>query len=184
MTTESLRWPRIFVNGVAPSPSETVVALALAVASLRRDETARALVSGGDGGAPRLLFEAGRIASDGALAELRGFAIADEKAVGADPEDLQPARALRRALADGRMSAAEIGYACAFEFGSDSDARALAALERGLGRFAVATRLEVGSDPLVRCAMAVNGSDGSVGGALALIINPGVGSIALAFGRP
>ncbi|MEP7158863.1 MAG: hypothetical protein ABI797_05515 [Chloroflexota bacterium] len=182
MTTESLRRPRIFVNGIARS-AEAVVDLALAVASLRRDETARVLVSGGDDSAPRLLFEAGRIASDGALAELRGFAIADEKATGADPEDLQPARALRRALADGRISAADIGYACAFEFGSDSDAGALAALERGLGRFSAATTLEVGSDPLVRCIMAIS-SDASIRGAVALVINPGVGSIALAFGRP
>jgi hypothetical protein len=183
VTTESLRRPRIFVNRIAPLPSEAVVDLALAVESLRRDETGRVLVSGGEEGAPRLLFEAGRIASDGALAELRGFAIADEPAPGADPEDLQPARALRRALADGRMSASEIGYACGFELGSTSDSRAMGALERGFGHFAAAMILEVGPDPLVRCAMAIK-SDPSIGGAVALVITPGVGSIALAFGRP
>jgi hypothetical protein len=183
VTTESLRQPRIFVNGITPRPSEAVVDLALAVASLRRDETSRVLVAGGDESAPRLLFEAGRVASDGALAELRGFAIANDEAMGADSDDLQPARALRRALADARMSADEIGYACAFEFGGDADARALAALEIGLGRFSTQTRLEVGSDPLVRCAIVFK-ADASIRGAVALVIQPGVGSIALAFGRP
>jgi hypothetical protein len=157
--------------------------VALAVASLRRDETARALVAGGDEDAPRLLFEAGRVAGDGAVAELRGFAMIDEMEAGTDPEDLQAARALRRALADARMSASEIGYACALELGSTSDARALTALERGLGRFAPSTKIEVGPDPLVRCAMAIK-TDESLRGAVALVITPGIGSIALAFGRP
>ena len=128
-----------------------------------------------------LVLEGGTIPQESALVELRGFARASEEAQTAG--DLQPPRALRRALADARMNASDVGYACAFEFGSDSEARARAALERGLGRFSAATRLEVGSDPLVRCAMAIK-SDASIRAAVALIINPGVGSIALAFGRP
>lgn len=141
-------------------------------------------MSDGSGSASWLVLVAGRVAGDGVLAELRGVATADEKGRSATDDDLQPARALRRAMADGRMNAADIDYACAFELGSDSDTRAMAALERGLGRFADATKLEVGPDPLARCATAINESGGSVRAALALVIKPGVGSLAVAFGRP
>jgi hypothetical protein len=128
-----------------------------------------------------LVLEGGAVPPDSALVELRGFArTLEEETAG----DLQPARALRRALADGRMNAAEIGYACAFEIGASQQARARDALERGFGRHAATIELETAQDPLVRCVNAIAGSGRSVGGAIALIITPGIGSIALAFARP
>lgn len=155
--------------------------MSLALPALRRGDLMHAVVTGGT--ASWLVLDAGRAAGDDSLAELRGYAVVDEQSRAADPSDLQPARAMRRALADGRMSAADIGYACAWETGAAQQTRALAAMERGLGRFAAAIELEAGPNPIVRCAMAVMDNGGSVHGALALVITPDVGAIALAFGR-
>jgi hypothetical protein len=129
-----------------------------------------------------LYLESGRVPPADALAELLGFARTVEQ-----PQikgDLQPARALRRALADGRLRASDIGYACALERRAVDQARALHALERGLGRFAATIELETAEDPLTRAVAAVGRSGQPVMRAIALVIDPGVGSIALAFGRP
>ena len=130
-----------------------------------------------------IVLVAGRLPPSGSRAELRGVAHTDELPTGADPENLQPARAVRRALADARMSAADIGYACASVPGDDA-ALGRAILDRGLGRFADAVTLEVGQDAVVRAVEAVASEDARVIGAVALIIRPGLGNIALAFGRP
>ena len=128
-----------------------------------------------------LLLEASRSVPSGARAELRGFAFAHERPHADDPDGLDPARTVRRALADGRMSAADIDYAVASAAGGRD--RAAAALRRGLGRFAATMTLEVAEEPLAIAAERI-GRAGSAGGSVALVIQPGLGSIAVAFGRP
>jgi hypothetical protein len=171
---------RVFVIAVA-GRSADANDVAVAIEAIRAGRAPRLTVGGGVQG-DRLVLEGGTVPQETALVELRGFARASEEPHTAG--DLQPPRALRRALADARMSASDIGYACAFELGSSQQARARAALERGFGRYAATIELEVAEDPLIRCIGAITGSGGSVDGAIALIITPGGGSIALAFARP
>jgi hypothetical protein len=100
-----------------------------------------------------------------------------------DADDLQPARAIRRALADGGLSAREVGLAAVHAVGPLSRERSEHAVARGLGRFAagVATTFD---DPEVaaRCVAAIERGD--VTAAVALTIDPVAGNVALAFGRP
>jgi hypothetical protein len=114
-------------------------------------------------------------------AELRGIARTTSDSL--DVDDLQPARAIRRALANGAMSAREIGFAAVHAVGPRARERAEHAVARGLGRFAagVATSFD---DPQVadRCVAAIE--RGEVSAAVALTIDPVAGNIALAFGRP
>ena len=100
-----------------------------------------------------------------------------------DTDDLQPARAIRRALADGVMSARDVGLVAVHAVGPRARERAEHAVARGLGRFAagVATSFD---DPAVadRCVAAI--ARGEVFAAVALTIDPVAGNLALAFGRP
>jgi len=100
----------------------------------------------------------------------------------AGADDLQPARAIRRALADGGLNAREVGLAAVHAVGPRARERAEHAVARGLGRFAagIATSFD---DPAVaaRCVAAIE--RGEVTAAVALTIDPVAGNLALAFGR-
>jgi hypothetical protein len=179
VTQQSPEPLRIFVTraGLSDSANDVGIFVDALRAGRGRRGTIGSLLAG-----DCLDLEAGRVAPAAALAELRGFARTTEQ-----PQikgDLQPARALRRALADGRLNASDIGYACAFELRVTIQARAMHALERGLGRFAATIELETAQDPFTRAVAAVGRSDHPVTGSVALLIQPGVGSIALVFGRP
>jgi hypothetical protein len=121
--------------------------------------------------------------SPGVRAELRGVARTTDTSDGPGLEDLQPARAIRRALANGGLNAREVGLAAVHAVGPRGRERAEHAVARGLGRFAagVATSFD---DPQVaaRCVAAIE--RGEVTAAVALTIDPVAGNLALAFGRP
>ena len=114
---------------------------------------------------------------------LRGRAITDHDPLDAAGADLQPARAMRRALAYGGLRARDVGFAAVHASGPRARERAEHAVARGLGRFAggVATSFD---DPGVAtaCISAIEG--GGIGAAVALTIDPVLGNLALAFGRP
>ncbi len=118
-----------------------------------------------------------------AVAELRGFAHTTEGSRDAAEEDLQPARAIRRALADGALNAREVGLVAVHAVGPRARERAEHAVARGLGQFAggVATSFD---DPAVaaRCVAAI--ARGEVTVAVALTIDLAAGNLALAFSRP
>lgn len=73
-----------------------------------------------------------------------------------DPD--APARAIRRALADARLKAAEVGYVNVRHSGADP-ALAVRAFERGLGRHSANAILDAGigtlADAQLRCALAM-----------------------------
>ena len=193
-----------------PAPS-----LANAVGAVRSGACDRVTVKTGHGGEIEMQLEAeipARRRGARILAELRGLALTETASGDADPDDLQPARAIRRALADGGMRAGEVEYASAETVGRADPQRELHAIERGLGRFAPAVVLDPGGLSVVRCVIAIAigrpssplafESDDSdiaalatsvrsrlatalaVSGAVALIINAAEGNLALAFGRP
>ena len=166
------------------SSVDAALDLATALRALRGGALTRAVVSGGSSTANLLALESRRGSATEVLAELRGFYVADDSPPNENHDDLEPARALRRALADGHLHASDVGYACALDLNASDQGRGLTALERGLGRFAAAASLDTGQDPLVRAAKACAGLDLSVGASVGLIIRRGGGSIALAFGRP
>lgn len=163
------------------------VPLIEAVAGIRAGSLDRALVEDGRSGA--MLLEAGASArhrAASALVELRGLALTTRAADTDDPTDLQPARAIRRALADGRMSAREVGYAAVEAVGLDAGERAAHAVVRGLGRFASACALDIGDGAGpgagARCVRAI--ADGAASGAVALSLGADGVNVALAFSRP
>lgn len=98
-------------------------------------------------------------------------------------DDLQPARAIRRALAASGLKARDVGLIAVWATGSRAREQSRTAVTRGLGRFAagVATVLD-DPDPFARCATAV--ASGEVAVAVALTIDPVAGNVARAFGRP
>ena len=124
---------------------------------------------------------AGR-AADSALAELCGYALTEDWPAEADPGDLQPARAIRRALADGRMAAREIAYVCVEGSGPRAAERAAHAFSRGLGRFAANAVMDFGSGAVATCIGALDRGD--VRGAVALVMGRDGVNLALAFSRP
>lgn len=98
-------------------------------------------------------------------------------------DDLQPARAIRRALAGGGFKARDVDLVVVWAVGPQARERAGQAVARGLGRFAVGVRT-VFDEPDVagRCATAIASSEATVAVALTIDV-AGVG-VALAFGRP
>ena len=173
--------PRTFhcyiVNG-PPNDSEGVATIELPaiVLALKSGVVRRAVLAAG------LVVEAARgPAPPQALAELRGCAATARLPVAEDPDDLQPARAIRRALADGGMRASEIDLVAVASSGPLGAGRAARAVSRGLGRFAERATLELDGEPGAACARAIE--RGSASGAVALIIEPAAGNVALAFSR-
>lgn len=114
---------------------------------------------------------------------LRGHALTAHDPLDAAATDLQPARAVRRALANAGIHARDVGLVAVHAVGPHARERARHAVRRGLGRFSagVATSFD---DPAVadRCARAVERGEAAV--AVALTIDPAAGNLALAFGRP
>jgi hypothetical protein len=95
---------------------------------------------------------------------------------------LEPARAIRRALAAQGLKARDVELVAVWATGPLARERAQLAVELGLGRFApgVATVYD-DPDPIARCQAAVAG--GAVAIAVGLVIGSD-GASALAFGRP
>lgn len=118
---------------------------------------------------------------DAAVAELRGTAHTGSDSH--DTEDLQPARAIRRALAGGAMNAREIGLVAVHAVGPRARERAEHAVARGLGRFAAGVTTSFDDPRVAACCVAAI-ARGEVTAAVALTIDPIAGNLALAFGRP
>ncbi|MEP7360020.1 MAG: hypothetical protein ABI744_00440 [Chloroflexota bacterium] len=98
------------------------------------------------------------------------------------PAELEPARAVRRALAAKGLKARDVGLIAVWATGALARERAELAVTMGLGRFAdgvVAVYDE--PDPIARCAAAV--ARGDVAVAVALVMGTD-GNQALAFGSP
>jgi hypothetical protein len=97
-------------------------------------------------------------------------------------DELEPARAIRRALAAKGLKARDVGLVAVWATGPLAREQAELAVAMGLGRFAagVATVYD-DPDPVARCIAAVAGTDVAV--AVALVIGLD-GSHALAFSRP
>jgi 3-oxoacyl-(acyl-carrier-protein) synthase len=99
-----------------------------------------------------------------------------------DGADLQPARAIRRALADAGLNAREVGLVAVHAVGPRARERAERAVSRGLGRFAAGVAASFDdADVAARCVAAIE--RGEVSAAVALTIDPDAGNRALAFGR-
>jgi len=98
------------------------------------------------------------------------------------PDELEPARAVRRALAAHGFKARDVELIAVWATGVLARERARLAVAMGLGRFAagVATVFD-DPDPFARCAAAVSAGEARV--AVALIIDPSAGVRAQAFGR-
>jgi hypothetical protein len=97
-------------------------------------------------------------------------------------DELEPARAVRRALAAHNLKARDVELIAVWATGALSRERATLAVTMGLGRFADhATAVFDDPDPFARCAAAV--ARGEVGAAVALVID-GAGHRATAYGRP
>jgi hypothetical protein len=151
-----------------------------------------------------------RVEPGRALAELRGAARTQGLPADADPSDLEPARAIRRALADGQMHAREVDYVAVEAAGPGATERAAHAVTLGLGRYVAGalvafTESATGSsviaialggpaqtvldqdDPAIaRLVRQVRGRLGErvVRGAVALSIRRDGRNLALAFSRP
>ena len=98
-------------------------------------------------------------------------------------DDLEPARAIRRALAERGLKARDVGLVAVWATGAGAHGRARQAVTRGLGRFATGVVvIDDDPDPFARCEAAV--ARGEVAVAVALSIDPVRGNRALAFGRP
>jgi hypothetical protein len=98
------------------------------------------------------------------------------------PDELEPARAIRRALAASGLKARDVGLMAVWATGTLARERAELAVTMGLGRFAdgVATVFDE-PDPFAYCSAAV--ARGDVAAAVGLVIGPD-GNEAVAFGRP
>ncbi len=97
-------------------------------------------------------------------------------------DELEPARAIRRALAAQGLKARDVGLVAVWATGPLARERAELAVALGLGRFAAGvTTVYDDPDPLARCAAAI--ARGDVAVAVALVIGPD-GNHALAFSRP
>jgi hypothetical protein len=97
------------------------------------------------------------------------------------PDELEAARAIRRALAAQGLKARDVGLIAVWATGALARERAELAVTMGLGRFAsgVATVFD-DPDPIARCAAAVAAGEAQV--AVGLIIDPIAGNRAHAFG--
>ena len=97
-------------------------------------------------------------------------------------DELEPARAIRRALAAQGHKARDVGLIAVWATGALARERAELAVTMGMGRFAdgVVTVFD-DPDPFARCAAAVGGGEAQV--AVALVIDPAAGIRAQAFGR-
>lgn len=96
------------------------------------------------------------------------------------PDDLEAARAIRRALAAQGLKARDVGLIAVWAAGALARERAELAVAMGLGRFADGvTTVFDDPDPFARCASAVARGEAAV--AVALVIDP-AGNRALAFG--
>lgn len=139
------------VTGIGPAAAMTAAGAARlplgdALDAIRRGQLGLAVVADARPEAFGLLLEAGASARRRAviaLAELRGHALTASRSPVDDPLDLQPARAIRRALANGRMSAREVGYIAAIGAGPGARERAAHAVARGLGRYAAGTAADL-----------------------------------------
>ena len=97
------------------------------------------------------------------------------------PDELEPARAIRRALAARGLKARDVGLIAVWSTGTLGRERAELAVEMGLGRFAErVTAVFDDPDPFARCATAV--ADGKARVAVALVIDTDAGLRAQAFG--
>lgn len=96
-------------------------------------------------------------------------------------DELEPARAIRRALAAQNLKARDVELIAVWATGGLSRERAELAVTMGLGRFAdgVATVFD-DADPFARCAAAVASGEARV--AVALVIDAAGDSRARAFG--
>ncbi len=98
------------------------------------------------------------------------------------PDELEPARAIRRALAAGGLKARDVRLIAVWATGPLARERAELAVAMGLGRFSggVAAVFDE-PDPIEYCSGAVARGDAAV--AVGLVIGP-TGNQAVAFGRP
>ncbi len=97
-------------------------------------------------------------------------------------DELEPARAIRRALAAKGLKARDVGLVAVWATGALARERAELAVAMGLGRFAAGvTTVYDDPDPVARCERAVVRGDVAV--AVALVMGPD-GNRALAFSRP
>jgi hypothetical protein len=98
------------------------------------------------------------------------------------PDELEPARQIRRALAAKGLKARDVGLVAVWASGPLAPERAQLAVELGLGRFASGVEaIYDDPEPMARCATAVRNGDVAV--AVGLVIGVD-GSQALAFSRP
>ena len=99
------------------------------------------------------------------------------------PDELEPARAIRRALAAQGLKARDVDLVAVWATGPLGRERAELAVSMGLGRFATnVTAVYDDPDPFARCAAAIAAGEATVAVALA-IDAAGIGR-AQAFGRP
>ena len=97
-------------------------------------------------------------------------------------DDLQAARAIRRALADKGLKAREVDLVAIWAAQPRARQVAALAVARGLGRFAAGvSNVVVGPDPFARCASAIASGEAKV--EVALMVDPVTGGVALAFSR-
>jgi hypothetical protein len=97
-------------------------------------------------------------------------------------DELEPARAIRRALAAAGFKARDVGLIAVWAGGTAGRAQAELAVTKGLGRFADAiTTVLDDPEPFARCATAIARGEAEV--AVGLVIDPVAGNRALAFGR-
>ncbi len=91
------------------------------------------------------------------LAEVRGQArTVDRQPISDEEAGLEPARAIRRALADGRMKAVEVGYVAAMVVPTpEAEARARRAVALGLGAHAGAAVVHIGAAADIMCVVAI-----------------------------
>jgi hypothetical protein len=98
------------------------------------------------------------------------------------PDELEPARAIRRALAARGLKARDIRLIAVWTTGTLARERAELAVAMGLGRFADGvTTIFDEPDPIRYCSAAV--ARGDVAVAVGLVIGPDANE-AVAFGRP
>jgi hypothetical protein len=99
-----------------------------------------------------------------------------------DGDELEPARAIRRALAVAGFKARDVSLIAVWATGPNARTLTEDAIARGLGRFASgATKVVDDPDPFARCYDAVGSGAAAV--AVAAVIDPSTGTRALAFGK-
>jgi hypothetical protein len=97
-------------------------------------------------------------------------------------DELEPARAIRRALAARGLKARDVNLVAVWATGPLARERAQLAVTMGLGRFTDGVaRIYDDPDPFARCAAAVASGEADV--AVALTIDPDAGIDARAFSR-